>query len=74
MTRFQANMNILYKLVKYAIANRDQRFGQILRNTGVIIDFMEPRSNEWTPRWTNHFNEESVQMLNRVSKTQKERT
>jgi hypothetical protein len=71
MTRKEANLQILAKLTQYAMLNDDQRFGQILRNVGVIIDFQEPGSNDFTPRWTNHFNEESTQMLNRVEKTLK---
>lgn len=70
MTRKEANMAILKQLKHYLTMNPDQRFGQALRNTGVIVDFMV--DGEYTPRWSNHFNEESDSTLERVIKTKKE--
>ena len=34
--RHEANLQILAQLLKYVDDNPDQRFGQILRNTGVV--------------------------------------
>lgn len=71
MTRKEANLQILAKLTQYAMLNEDQRFGQILRNTGVIVDFMGMDRLEGHVQWSNHFNEESTSMLKRMEQTQK---
>ena len=66
MTRKEANLQILAEIVNYAMINPDQRFGQILRNIGVIIDFQDP-PGQGEPKWSNHFNEESASILNRLN-------
>ena len=65
MTRKEANLQILAKLTQYAMLNDDQRFGQILRNSGAIIDFVGPANpqGDRDVLWFNHFNEESTSML-----------
>lgn len=69
MTRKEANLQILAKLTQYVMINDDQRFGQILRNSGVIIDFV---GGDYTaPQWMNHFNEEPISMLKRMEATEK---
>jgi hypothetical protein len=66
MTRKEANMEIIRLLVNCINMAPDQRFGQLLRNTGVIIDRMESGDN--SPKWMNHFNEEPQAMLERMKK------
>ena len=70
MTRKEANLQILAKLTRYVMLNDDQRFAQILRNTGVIVDFQDP-PGVGEPKWANHFNEESTSMLKRMDKNEK---
>ena len=48
------------------------RFGQILRNLGVIVDYIPEGEN--SPVWSNHFNEEPQNMLKRIYETLNERT
>ena len=77
VTRQTANRAIILKIARYIEENPDQRFGQILRNIGVIIDFQRPpRTPEgWNEvEWMNHFNEESDKMLERMNKLEKEKT
>ena len=72
MTRKQANLKILKELRAYVTHNPDQRFGQILRNIGIIVDFQaEPKEpGGWEPvQWGNHFNEEPEHMLKRMIET-----
>jgi len=75
MTRIRANIRILHKLAKYILSHPDQRFGQILRNTGLIVDFQKPaKPGEFSPvEWMNHFNEEPDVMLIRMHNTEKEK-
>lgn len=70
MSRQYYNMIILWRLALYIRKNPDQRFGQILRNIGVVKDYMA--DGEWTPRWTNHFNEEPKSIVERMDAVQKE--
>jgi hypothetical protein len=73
MTRQEANIKILGILAEYVMANPDQRFGQILRNVGAIIDFPGPKDPQGArdTLWMNHFNEEPVSMLERMIKEEK---
>jgi hypothetical protein len=41
MSRLQDNLKILKELKRYVFENPDQRFGQILRNIGVIVDYVD---------------------------------
>jgi hypothetical protein len=66
MTRQEANREILKQLSKAVKANTDQRFGQLLRNLGLVT---EVRNGEGTPtHWINEFNTESVAILERMTK------
>lgn len=74
--RLVCNLEIICKLLKYVVDNPTQRFGQILRNAGVIVDFQRPPANpgDWNEvEWTNHFNEESKSTLVRMDKTEREK-
>ena len=72
MTRYELNLQIVAKLFNYLIENKDERFGQALRNVGVIVDFQDP-PGAGEPKWFNHFNEEPSSMLKRIEKTEKQR-
>jgi hypothetical protein len=72
MTRKEANLQILGRLIQYALDAPDQRFGQILRNSGMIVDFQDP-PGEGEPKWFNHFNEESESILKRMEEAAKQR-
>jgi hypothetical protein len=63
-SRVKDNLKILKRLETYIKKNPDQRFGQVLRNAGVVIDYFE--QGQFTPRWSNHFNEEPANMLIRM--------
>jgi hypothetical protein len=74
MTRKEANLFILAKITRYVNMYPDMRFGQALRNLGVVVDFQKPSVDpgDWNPvEWTNHFNEESTSMLKRMEQTEK---
>jgi hypothetical protein len=71
VTRKDANIQILAKLTTYVMLNDDQRFGQILRNIGVIVDFMGMDRLDGHVQWSNHFNEESTSILSRMEQTEK---
>lgn len=60
------NLEIINKLTEYLIYNPDMRFGQALRNLGIIQDKInnETHHNEWV----NGFNEEPEEMLERIKK------
>jgi hypothetical protein len=68
VTRKEANMEIIRLLVIQINQQRDVRFGQLLRNAGVIVDIS---NDEGPPRWSNHFYEESDKMLERMVKNLK---
>lgn len=72
MTRKEANLAILAKLTEHVMLNPDTRFGQALRNLGVIVDFKDP-IKDGPPEWMNHFNEEPVSMLKRMETEEKKR-
>jgi hypothetical protein len=69
MSRLTDNLTILKRLATYIRRNPDQRFGQILRNTGVITTYIP--EGEYAPQWSNHFNEEPSTMLERMRKVKK---
>lgn len=69
--RHEANLQILAQLLKYVDENPDQRFGQILRNTGVVVEVGVRDSNqeEWeTPDyyWARGVHEEPIATLARM--------
>lgn len=69
--RHEANLQILAQLLKYADDNPDQRFGQILRNTGVVVDVgvRDSAQQEWeTPEyyWMRGIHEEPIATLARM--------
>lgn len=69
MSRLTDNLTILKRLKTYVQRNPDQRFGQILRNIGIIVDYIP--EGEHAPHWSNHFNEEPSTMLERMKQTKK---
>ena len=72
MTRKEANIQILAKITEYVTLYPDTRFGQALRNLGVIVDFQDPPGHG-EPKWSNHFNEESDSILKRMDEREKEK-
>jgi hypothetical protein len=63
MTRQDANLKIVKKIWQAYKDHQDWRFGQILRNLGVIREIRDPKTG--APEvWVNEFNTESVQILN----------
>lgn len=76
MKRIVANAEIMVRLGRYLTQNPDIRFGQALRNLGIVVDFQKPPANpgEWNPvEWMNHFNEEPWDMLKRMDETKGEK-
>ena len=76
MKRRNANAEILGMLADYITENPDQRFGQILRNTGVVVDYQEvdvADNGTTLTKWTNHFNEEPDVTLKRMIETETKR-
>ena len=73
MKRKEANLAILAQITHYVTMNPDMRFGQALRNMGVIMDYrIVDEKGEFTGvGWMNHFNEESTSILKRVKETKK---
>jgi hypothetical protein len=71
MTRHEANKLILKQLSQAVKANTDQRFGQLLRNLGIVT---EVRNGKGTPtHWVNEFNTESSTILDRLTKIEWEK-
>lgn len=64
MTRFDANIALMNQLHTYLSENKDARFGQALRNVGIVVDKwnVDKQENEWI----NLFYEEPQFTLNRV--------
>lgn len=64
MTRFDANIELMNQLHSYLSENKDVRFGQALRNVGIVVDKwnVDKQENEWI----NLFYEEPQFTLNRV--------
>lgn len=69
MTRKEANLQILARITKYINQYPDMRFGQALRNLGVIVDVSDPIGGE--PKWMNHFMEEPTSMIKRMNEEEK---
>lgn len=64
MTRQDANLKIVKRIWQACKDYPDWRFGQILRNLGVVEEY---RNEEGVPEsWINHFNKESVKTLERM--------
>jgi hypothetical protein len=70
MSRKSDNLEIMNRLSEYLTNNPDQRFGQALRNLGIINDFQDP-PGVGEPKWANHFNEEPSGMLKRMDERKK---
>lgn len=71
MTRKEANMEIIRLLVNYINQHPDQRWGQVLRNTGCVQDFtMLPYKPTEMPLmfWKREMMEEPIQILERMKK------
>ena len=68
MTRHEANKEILAKLFEYVEKAPDQRFGQILRNLGVV---REHYLDGIPAFWANDFYIESEDTLNNIIKETK---
>jgi hypothetical protein len=68
MSRKSDNLEILNQLSEYLSKNPDIRFGQALRNIGIVYDHQKP---DGTVEWANHFNEEPDMMLKRMEKRKK---
>lgn len=64
--RFKSNMEILEKLKEYLEEHPTQRFGQALRNLGIVVDRKDNATD--FPVWENHFNEEPQLMLARMGR------
>ncbi len=71
MLRQEANRKLIEILKAEVESQPTIRFGQLLRNIGVIIDTIPEGYN--TPIWQNHFYEEPDDMLARVKNTLKQR-
>lgn len=69
--RQRANREILELLKAEVERNPDIRFGQMLRNIGVVLD--ETIAGEHRPRWINEFNTESVDVLARIKERSRAR-
>lgn len=65
MKRQEANQELLKILEKLVKENPDQRFHQILRNYGFIVD---KSSQDGPPIWINEFYSEPDKVLERVQK------
>jgi hypothetical protein len=59
-------MQIMGILHEYLDKNKDIRFGQALRNLGIVVDKWNVSRQE--NEWANHFNEEPQFMLTRILK------
>jgi hypothetical protein len=73
MSRKEANKKII-KLIEKEIEkpfNEDIRFGQLLRNIGVVLEDRNGLPNE-PIYWYNEFYLESEELLKRIKKTIKE--
>lgn len=66
MNRQKANLAILERLYEYIVQNPDQRFGQILRNTGIVLDTRAKFGDNVENIWVNGFYEESDSVLKRM--------
>jgi hypothetical protein len=64
MSRQKDNLEILNRLREYVATSPDERFGQILRNIGIINDYRD--EEDGLHKWANHFNEEPSDMLKRM--------
>lgn len=66
-TRTEANLELLNLLGDYIMNHPTQRFGQILRNLGVIREIRSGFApDSMPPQWVNDFNTESTEILRRV--------
>jgi len=70
MTRKEANRKIV-KIIEKEIEspfNEDIRFGQLMRNIGVVLEDRNGLPNE-PIMWYDEFNLESTELLKRIRKT-----
>ena len=63
LQRIKDNAKLLNHLGKYMLRHPTERFGQALRNVGLVRDFTDEQG---VTQWTNEFNTEPAQMLKRV--------
>lgn len=61
MTRLEANIEILERLFEVVEKNPQLRFGEVLRNLGIVRELRLPMVSY--PLWTNEFNTESTATL-----------
>lgn len=64
MTRQQANEEIMGRLLQAIMENPDQRFGQILRNLGIVTEIRD--ETHMPICWQNDFNKESEAILESI--------
>ena len=64
MTRLIANQKIVEKIQQMMYEYPDLRFGQILRNLGIVKEIEVPEKSCWY--WKNDFYTESETILNRI--------
>lgn len=65
MLRSKANKEIMKKLTKAMKANPQVRFGQLLRNLGVVTEIRDQNHN--VIAWQNDFNKESEAILDTMN-------
>lgn len=64
--RIEANLELLNFLGDYIMNHPTERFGQVLRNLGIVV---ESNLQEGGHIWLNGFNEEPQDTLTRVKKS-----
>ena len=74
--RQEANFHILAILLNYVEKNPDQRFGQVLRNTGVVVDVgvKDSSQHDWDSPdfyWVRGIHEEPMATLARMEATKR---
>ena len=70
MTRKQKKLEIIKKLRDYICQHPEQRFGQALRNIGIVDTIcLRDDITEYSVYFTNIFNEEPEQTLKRIAET-----
>lgn len=70
MTRSEANKEIIKRLKAALKENPELRFGQALRNLGVVREMRLPMVHQ--PLWANSFNTESEETLKEMQRIENE--